>query len=117
MTPASLMFLVGGQLAVIAVWNSLGFRTPFRISSLPRGVPMRPGIYTTIEDVIAVDTGTGRLYREALDARYEASPLFRRMLRQLDLFWAISALAVAAAVTAVVLAPSVPEIVAYGIGG
>ena len=94
---------------------------------------MRPGIYTTIEDVIAVDTGTGRLYREALDARYEASPLFRRMLRQLDLFWvdsssvalrlrlltyqAISALAVAAAVTAVVLAPSVPEIVAYGIGG
>ncbi len=87
MAPASLMFLVGGELAVFAAWASFGFRTPFRISSLPRGVVMRPGIYTIIEDIIAVDTGSGRLYREALDARYEASPLFRRMLYQLNLFW------------------------------
>lgn len=87
MAPASLMFLVGGELAALAAWAGLGFRTPFRISSLPRGVAMRPGIYTIIEDIIAVDTGSGRLYREALDARYEASPLFRRMLYQLNLFW------------------------------
>jgi len=87
MPPTSLIFLVGGQLASFAGLGGLGFRTPFRISSLPRGVGMRPGIYTIIEDVIAVDTGTGRPYREALEARYQASPLFRQMLHQLNLFW------------------------------
>ncbi|KAI9880420.1 MAG: hypothetical protein M1830_003460 [Pleopsidium flavum] len=117
MPPTSLIFLVGGQLALFAALSGLGFRTPFRISSLPRGVAMRPGIYTIIEDVIAVDTGTGRSYREALEARYQASPLFRQMLHQLNLFWSISALAVGAVVTAVVFIPSVPETVAYGVGG
>lgn len=87
MPPSSLMFLVGGQLAVFALFANLGFRTPFRISSLPKDVPMRPGIYTIIEDVIAVDTGSGIAYREALEARYQASPMFRQMLHQLNLFW------------------------------
>lgn len=87
MAPASLMFFVGGELVLCAALASLDIRTPFRISSLPKGVPIRPGIYTIAEDIIAVDAGAGRAYREALDARYQASPLFRRMLYQLNLFW------------------------------
>ena len=113
---ASLMFLVGGQLILFILLGACRVQTPFRISSLPRGSPIRPGIYTVIEDVIAVDTGSGRAYREALNARYTASPMFRRMLYDLNLFWAISAVAVATTVTAVIFAPSVPEVVAYGIG-
>ena len=69
-----------------------------------------------IEDVIAVDTGAGRAYRRAINDRYEASPMFRRMLWQLNTFWAVPALAVGAGVTAVVADNRVPQTIAYGIG-
>lgn len=69
-----------------------------------------------IEDVIAVDTGVGRAYRRAINERYEASPMFRNMLHQLNLFWAIPALCVGAGVTAAVVDDRVPQTVAYGIG-
>ena len=69
-----------------------------------------------IEDVMAVDTGVGRAYRKALSERYEASPHFRQMLHQLNLFWAIPALLVGAGVTAVVTTDKVPQTVSYGIG-
>lgn len=69
-----------------------------------------------IEDVMAVDTGVGRTYRRAINERYEASPMFRNMLHQLNLFWAIPALCVGAGVTAVVVDNRVSQTVAYGIG-
>ena len=69
-----------------------------------------------IEDVIAVDTGAGRAYRRAINDRYEASPMFRRMLWQLNMFWAVPALAMGAGVTAVVADDRVPQTIAYGIG-
>ena len=69
-----------------------------------------------MEDVIAVDTGAGRTYRKAVSDRYEASPMFRQMLHQLNLFWAIPALLVGAGVTAAVLTTKVPQEISYGIG-
>jgi hypothetical protein len=44
-----------------------------------------------IEDVIAVDGSGGTTYREALNKRYEASHVFRAMLRRLGVFWAFGA--------------------------
>ena len=69
-----------------------------------------------IEDVMAVDTGVGRAYRKAIDERYKASAMFRSMLHQLNLFWAIPALLVGAGVTAAVVDNRVPQTIAYGIG-
>lgn len=75
-------------------------KIPVRISSLPAGHIVRPAVYTLIEDIIAVNGGAGTKYREELNARYEASPLFRRMLNRLDGFWGFGALTTAATVTA-----------------
>ena len=69
-----------------------------------------------MEDVIAVDTGAGRNYREALNNRYEASPLFRRMLSRLNWFWGVSALVVGFGTVAAVWVQQIPEYIAYGIG-
>ncbi|MCJ1298944.1 hypothetical protein MMC08_001735 [Hypocenomyce scalaris] len=113
--PTFILFF-GIVLLTFYTYCHLGFKTPFRISSLPRGVPMRPLIYTILEDVIAVDTKRGREYREALNARYEASPMFRRMLHRLNLFWGLPAALLGAGVVVVVWIRDVPETIAYGIG-
>lgn len=75
---------------------------------------MRPGLYIMLEDVGAVDGHCGRAYREAINARYEASYLFRRMLGRLTMFWGISAVVIAGAITAVIF--TAPVTVAYGVG-
>ncbi|SLM36653.1 hypothetical protein LPUS_06270 [Lasallia pustulata] len=113
--PSFILFF-GLLLLTFQVYCHLGFETPFRISSLPRGVPMRPLIYTILEDVIAVDTKCGRGYREQLKKRYEASPMFRGMLKRLNLFWGLPATVLGAGIVALVWIPQVPETVAYGIG-
>ena len=48
-----------------------------------------------IEDIVGVDGGGGTEYREALNRRYEASHVFRTMLRRLGLFWSIGAMGMA----------------------
>ena len=77
---------------------------------------MRPCTYMIIEDVLAVDTGLGRRYRKALSERYQASPVFRKMLRDMDLFWGVSAVVVGVACLVLVLDGNVQEEVAYGLG-
>lgn len=116
MPAPSFILFVGGELLLFSVLHWLRVPTPFRISSQPRGSPIRPGTYVILEDVIAVDTGVGRRYRTAVSDRYEASPMFRQMLHQLNLFWAIPALIVGGMVTAAVVVDQVPQTVAYGIG-
>lgn len=69
---------------------------PVRISSVPRGTEVRPGIYSLIEDVCAVDGGGTTEFRKSLERRYKASQTFRTMLRNLSLFWSLGALASAA---------------------
>jgi hypothetical protein len=53
-------------------------------------------------------------YREALIARYDASPLFRRMLHRLDAFWGCGALIVGALVTTLLW--TIPAEIGYWIG-
>ena len=94
----------------------IGYKIPFKMSSLDKGDPIRPFTYTIVEDVIAVDTGQGRAYREAINMRYQASHRFRELLRRVDLLWAIPALVVGVGCTVVVALPQIPETVSYGIG-
>ena len=112
----SFVIFFGIILFVFGLLDALGVKSIVRISSLPRGSRVRPGIYTIMEDVIAVDTGKGRKWREALNARYEASSNFRRMIRVLNWFWAIPALLIGGGTSAAVWIQEVPREVAYGIG-
>lgn len=114
MPTATIMFIAAGADLVLTIGYFLNMKLPFRVSSLPAGELCRPGVYTIIEDIVAVDGNGGRRYREALDQRYKASPQFRSMLAKLSLFWSIPALGVAAAVTAIVWTTPIP--VAFGIG-
>lgn len=64
---------------------------------------------------MAVSAGAGRPFREALAARYKASPRFRQMLYAQSLFWAIPALVLAVPLTVVAVIPAVPATGAYGV--
>jgi hypothetical protein len=103
-----LMFIVSG----IAVHRKM--RLPFRMSSHIKGSVCPPITYTIIEDVIAVDARTGKVYREALLQRYNASPRFRKMLVQLVWFWGIPSVIVGIALLVVIF--TVKKEVAYGFG-
>ena len=71
-------------------------------SSTKRGQVMKPGVFVLIEDVVAVDGGAETAFRERLCKRYEASPVYRKMLMQLNWFWATGSLAVGSGTMAVV---------------
>ena len=107
----TLTFAFGVELLIVDVARLFGLRAPFRISSLPKGAPLRPGIYSIIEDVVAVDGSGGTEFRERLNARYNASHYFRQMLHRITLFWALPACLVAAATTAIIF--TVSKDVAY----
>ena len=116
MPAPSFIIFFGTEASFFTILGALGYQTPFQMSSLPKGVPIRPLTYTILEDVIAVDTGKGRDYRQALNDRWEASPHFRTLLKRVDLFWSIPALIVGFACTIVVAIPQIDETIGYGIG-
>jgi hypothetical protein len=98
----SLCFIFGTQLLLVEIFRLLGIRAPFRISSTPRGGSLRPGVYSIIEDIVAVDGSGGTEFRHRLNKRYEASRVFRQMLHYISIFWAISAFAVGGGTIAIV---------------
>jgi len=101
--PASTMlFAIGVELLVVDVLRIAGVPAPCRISSLPVGAPLRPGIYAYIEDICAVDGSGGTEFRQRLNLRYQASKAFREMLHRLTLFWAIGAIVCSAVTVAIV---------------
>ena len=102
MPPASMLAAVSIQLLIIDALRYLGYKAPIRISSLPRGVPLRPSIYSIIEDICAVDGSGGTEFRQRLNLRYMASHYFRQMLHRLTLFWAFGGICAAAATTAMI---------------
>lgn len=98
----SMVFAFGVEMLVMDIARIAGYRAPIRISSLPRGSPLRPGIYSIIEDICAVDGSGGTEFRQRLNLRYMASHHFRLMLHRLTLFWAFGACAIAAITTALI---------------
>lgn len=111
----AILYSLGGVLFAITMWSLSGRKAPFRISSTPKGGEVHPGVYYFVEDVIAVNANAGRPFREALAARYEASPRFRKMILKQSLFWSIPSVALAIPLTVIAVVHSVPATVAYGI--
>ena len=99
---ASMLYAFGIELIIVDALRYFQVPAPCRISSIPKGAQLRPGIYSIIEDVIAVDGSGGTEFREALNRRYEASHTFRAMLRRLGEFWAIGACSAAVLTTILV---------------
>ncbi|KAH8652223.1 hypothetical protein BX600DRAFT_441119 [Xylariales sp. PMI_506] len=99
---STMLFVFGTLMLIIDVMRFFHVPAPVRISSVPKGAQLRPGIYSLIEDVCAVDGSGGTAFRVAFDRRYSASHLFRTMLRRLGVFWAVGAEACAALCTALV---------------
>ncbi|KAK1835639.1 hypothetical protein QBC39DRAFT_340765 [Podospora conica] len=113
--PVSL-FLV--QMGVQLLWSGWmvanGKKAPCRVSNVAKGEPMPPFVLTAVEDIVAVDGGAGREYRDQLHARYKASAMFRRMIMRQTWFWGWGSLLVGVGTLVVVW--TVPVSVAYGVG-
>ncbi|PLB45540.1 hypothetical protein P170DRAFT_512214 [Aspergillus steynii IBT 23096] len=90
-----LILQVSSQLLCACVMNLMHAQYPFRVSSMNRTALVRPGVYTIVEDVLAVDGGQGEEYRRLLDARYCSSKAIRVLLARLDLAWGLSGAIVA----------------------
>ncbi|KAB8336826.1 hypothetical protein FH972_021135 [Carpinus fangiana] len=111
---SSLLWWFGLEMLLEDALRFMGMRSPIRISSVPKGEPFRPGIYSIIEDVVAVDGSGGQEFRTRLNARYEASHYFRLMLHRLTLFWSFGA--VGAALVTTVLIFTLGRDAAYVVG-
>lgn len=111
----ALLYSLGIVLDFVTLYNICGWKAPFRLSSTSKGEPVKPVVYYFIEDVISVNAGAGRPYREALAARYDASPRFRRMLYIQSLFWSIPPIIIAIPLTVIACVHTIPATVAYGI--
>lgn len=85
----TIFFIFALEMLVFEGMYVLKKPTPFRVSSIPKGEPMRPAVYPLLEDVIAVDGRGGTKFRERLDQRYKTSPPFRCMLHRVTMLWAI----------------------------
>lgn len=110
----SLLWVFGLQMSLFEVMRLLRIPTPVRVSSNAKGSRLRPGVYSIIEDIVAVDGGGGTAYREQLDARYRASHIFRSMLERLSVFWAFGLVALAVIMTAIIF--TIDPDVAYALG-
>jgi hypothetical protein len=88
-----LFLFTPGFLAVFAsataAISMVPFRLPFRVSSDAKGVRCKPFTYYVIEDFVAVDAAQMRPYREELMERWNASPVFRAMIWEVNLWWTV----------------------------
>lgn len=107
----TVIFYFGGVHLSLDILRMFRFKAPFRISSTPKGSLMPTALYVLVEDIVAVDGGGGQKYRYALRIRYLSSPYFRRMLFEMNCFWAGGSLMSAAVITALIF--TTPEDVAY----
>ncbi|OAA57547.1 hypothetical protein SPI_07206 [Niveomyces insectorum RCEF 264] len=113
--PSTVFFLVlATVLLATGYMAARGRPAPCRISSVPKGAPIRPLVYTLVEDVVGVDGAGGKAYRQRLAVRWAQSWRFRRLLAQMNWLWGVGVL-VGGIATLVVLIVA-PEDIAYGFG-
>ncbi|KAJ5543797.1 hypothetical protein N7513_003380 [Penicillium frequentans] len=82
----SIFFLFALEMLVFEALCVFEKPASFRISSIPKGNPMRPALYPLLEDIIAVDGKGGTGFRERLAQRYKTSPPFRGMLHRVTCY-------------------------------
>jgi hypothetical protein len=109
------LYLASCQVLATGIGCRFSWASPISFSSTRRGQNMRPGVFTLMEDVVAVDGGGGQEFRQALVARYEVSKEFRTMLQQLNWVWGSASLLVAIVTTILVFAIE-DEDAAFAIG-
>lgn len=102
MVNPSMLFIVCFSIFLLDIAHIICLRAPFRISSVARGELVRPGMYTLLEDVIAVDLSQGYAFRRNFNECWEQSLIFRRLLYQLSIFWSLSGFVVSGACTIVI---------------
>jgi hypothetical protein len=109
MTPG---LLVAFAIAFSAV-SMIPFKLPCRVSSDAKGELCKPFVYYIVEDFVAVDAGQKRAYRKELMARWKASPVFRQIIWDINLWWTTGGVAFIAALAALTWA--VEFNIAYGV--
>ncbi|KAF7183972.1 hypothetical protein CNMCM7691_004462 [Aspergillus felis] len=87
-------------LGSILVW--LRAKYPFRVSSMAKGALVRPGVYTILEDVVAVDGGQGLHFRQLLDNRYRSNRALQDLLQWTGWAWGLSGLGVSVVLLALI---------------
>ena len=112
----ALLLVLGVCLGLLTIFSLAGWKAPFRISSTAKGEKVHPGVYYIVEDIIAVNAGGGLPFREGLAARYEASPIFRKMIRDMSIFWSTGALAMGITLTVLICVHNIKREVVYGVG-
>lgn len=113
--PLPLFFIEVGLLAIsTGLMDAMNLPATCKVSSTPKGAPIPPILLTFIEDVVAVDGGAGKTYRQRLLNRYKISKHFRALIKGLNWFWGIGSILIGAGSLAVVW--TVPQEIAYGIG-
>jgi hypothetical protein len=85
------------------------------MSSTPKGSPFRPALLAILEDSGAIEYRGEQPARIAVLRRYEASPLFRRMIQRLSWFWGVGFMVIAIAATILTFGLE-EEDVAFGVG-
>ena len=90
------------QLLLVEICYKFGWRTPFRISSVPAGSAFPPGVVVVAEDACAVDGRLGRDFRRALHRRIAVSRPINHAVRCLDWLWGSSGLMIGGAIVIVI---------------
>lgn len=83
-SPAFIMAFLG---ALMFITTFIPFKIPIGINSHARGTQLRPFIYYAAEDFVAVDGLQDREFRVRYNERYETNKAFRRLFRDLTLWW------------------------------
>lgn len=104
------MFQLSGQFILVRLLDFCGLRTPFRISSSPKGSPIPSGAAVVAEDIIAIDGNCKAEFRAAWQARLAASPAAARTAVRMDWFWGVSGLLCGAVLMAIVFTVDNPDI-------
>jgi hypothetical protein len=97
-----IVFYVCLELLTAPIARALGLRTPFRMSSVEKGQPVKSGCLVIAEDVVAVDAGQGTELRRLLHARYDASAPMKSLFNRLDILWGATGLLIVAVVVALI---------------
>lgn len=116
--PPSTLYVIGLYMLIQNTGHVLGMRAFFTISSVKRGSPIPPPLFTVMEDVFAVDGAhEGFPAREAMRDLYSGSSRFRRTLMGWSWVWGIACTALAIGLTIVVARTSQTSGfgVAYGV--
>jgi hypothetical protein len=114
MAPPSVLYTIFLYVLLQGTLHALGLRAPFRISSVQRGNPVPPPVFTVMEDVFALQGDhLGLPAREALLALYNGSPAFRRTLARWSWAWGLGC-GLMAVVLTIIVARAPPQ-VSFGI--